>query len=250
MVLVSEWVLSLGKLCFVVGGLAASIVVLRAAPPDARRWPPLLAAAAILVGGIGLGLYPLALRLPDSLAGYALWIAGEILMRTGIALLGVFLWRVFRPESGAAMAGAVGCASLLIATLVWDLAAQHQWWSYDAACASATAAQLALAVPFLWSAVETGLEWRRSRRRVALGLVDRQVSHRFLLWCVATSAFVAICLLYSVIAWLGANDQVELAAAARFARGLLYFVVVIALWLGLIAPAFHRRRLAANPPPA
>ena len=248
MEVLSDWVLSLGKLFFVVGGFVASIAVLRVAPSGARRWPHAIAAAAILVGGIGLGLYPLALRLPDSLAGYSLWIAGEILMRTGIGLLGVFLWRVFRPESGAALAGAVACAALLIATLVWDLAAQPQWWLYDAACASAYAAQLAFAVPFVWSAVETALEWQRSRRRVALGLADPQVSHRFLLWCVATSAFVAICLLHSVIAWLGANAQVELAAAARFVRGLLYFVVVGTLWLGLIAPAFYRRRFAANPP--
>ena len=246
----SNGVLSLGKLLFVVGGLAASIAVLRAAPPGARRWPHLIAAAAIVIGGIGLGLYPIALRLPDSLAGHSLWIAGEILMRTGIALLGVFLWRVFRPESKAALAGAVACAALMFATLAWDLAAQARWWLYDAACASAYAAPLAFAVPFVWSAIETALEWRRSRRRVALGLADRQVSQRLLLWCVATSAFVAICLLHSVIAWLGANAQVELAAAARIVRGLLYFVVVGALWLGLIAPAFQRRRLAANSPPA
>jgi len=250
MIFLSDWVLFLGKLFFVVGGLAASIAVLRAAPSGAQRWPHVLAAAAILVGGIGLGLYPLALRLPDSLAGYSLWIAAEILMRTGIGLLGFFLWRVFRPESGAALTGAVACAVLLIATLAWDLAAQPQWWLYDAACASAYTAQLAFAVPFVWSSVETALEWRRSRRRVALGLADPQVSHRFLIWCLATSAFVAICLLYNVIAWFGANDRVELAAAARFARGLLYFVVVGALWLGLIAPAFYRRRSVTNAPPA
>ncbi len=250
MVLLSDWVLSLGKLFFVIGGIVASIAVLRAAPAGARRWPHVSAAAAIIVGGIGLALYPVALRLPDSLAGYSLWIAGEVLMRTGIALLGVFLWRVFRPQSGAALAGAVGCAALLFATLVWDLTAQRQWWMYEAACASAYMAQLAFAVPFVWSTVESWLEWRRSRRRVALGLADRQVSVRFLLWCVATSAFVAICLLYNLIAWLGANGQVELAAAARFLRGLLYFVIVGALWLGLMPPAFYRRRFQASPPVA
>ena len=58
----------------------------------------------------------------------------------------------------------------------------------------------------------------------------------------------AIFLLHSVIAWLGASAQVELATAARVLRGLLCFVIVGALWLGLIAPAFYRRRFAANPP--
>jgi hypothetical protein len=250
MVALSDWVLSLGKLSFVLAGLAASITLLRTAPSGAHRWPHVLAAAAILVGGFGLMLYPLARTLPDSLGGHLLWITGEIFMRTGIALLGVFLWRVFRPRSGMALAGALGCAALLIATFVWDLIAQPQWWSYDAACASAYMAQLAFALPFVWSAVETALEWRRSRKRVALGLADREVSHRFLLWCLATSAFVAICLLYNVIAWFGANGQLELAALARFVRGLLYFVIVGALWLGLTPPAFYRRRLVANPPPA
>ena len=47
---------------------------------------------------------------------------------------------------------------------------------------------------------------------------------------------------------MGSENRQELAAAARIVRGLLYFVIVGALWLGLIAPAFHRRRFAANPP--
>jgi len=248
MVLFSDWVLWLGKLCFVIGGLAASVAVLRAAPSGARVMPHALAAAAILIGGIGLALYPLALRLPDSSAGYSIWIAAEILMRAGIALLSVFLWRVFHPHSSAALAGAIGCVALLVATLIWDLQAQPDWWRYDAAVATAYAAQIAFAVPFVWSAVETALEWRRSRKRVALGLADRQVSHRFLLWCAATSAFVVICLLANLIGWLEANARVELAAAASLVRGLFYFVVVGALWLGLTPPAFYRRRFYANPP--
>jgi hypothetical protein len=250
MVVLSDWVLWLGKLCFVIGGVVASVSVLRAAPAGAGRWPHLIAAAAIAVGGIGLALYPVAVRLPDSPAGYSLWIAAEVLMRTGIALLPVFLWRVFRPQSGVALAGAVGCAALLFGTLGWDLTTQPCWWTYEAASTTSYLAQLALAVPFAWSSVETGLEWQRSRRRVALGLADRQVSQRFLMWCTATSAFVAICLLYNLIAWLGANDQVQLAAAARLLRGLLYFVIVGAFWLGLTPPAFYRRRFQADSPPA
>jgi hypothetical protein len=88
----------------------------------------------------------------------------------------------------------------------------------------------------------------RSRRRLALGLVDRQVSHRFLLWCVATSTFVVICLLANFIGWLEANSRMELAAAVSLLRAVLYFVVVGALWLGLTPPAFYRRRFHANPP--
>jgi len=246
----SEGVLWLGKLMFAMGGLAAGVVLLRAAPPGGRMGSHALGVAAIFIGGIGVGLFPIANRLPGSLAGFSIWLTAECLMRTGVALLGFFLWRVFRPRSRAALAGAVGCVALLFGTLAWDQAAQLTWWQYDYALPSACAAQLAFAVPFAWSAVETALEWRRSQRRLALGLADRQVSHRFLLWCLATSALVGICLLAIFVGWLGAQGQVEFAAAARLVRGLLYLVIVGSLWLGLKPPAFYRRRFLASPPPA
>ena len=250
MEVLSDWVLWLGKLFFAVGGLAAGVGVLRATPPGGRAGSHALGVGAIFIGGIGVGLFPVAARLPDSLGGYSIWLTAEALMRTGVALLGFFLWRVFRPGSGAALAGAVGCVALLFGTLAWDQAVQPRWWQYDYALASACAAQFAFSVPFAWSAVETALEWRRSRRRVALGLADRRVSHRFLLWCVATSAFAGICLLAIFVGWLGAHGQVEVAAAARLVRGLLYFVIVGSLWLGLSPPAFYRRRFFSSPPPA
>jgi hypothetical protein len=244
----SNWVLWLGKLFFAVGGFAAGVSLLRSAPSGARMGPHAMGVAAIFIGGIGVGLFPVAQRLPDSFEGYAIWMAAESLMRTGVALLGFFLWRVFRPRSGAALAGAVGCVALLFGTLAWDQATQPRWWQYDYALASACAAQLAFAVPFAWSAVEAALEWRRSRKRVALGLADRQVSHRFLLWCVATSAFVGICFLAILVGWLGAHGRTELAAAGRIVRGLLYLVIVGSLWLGLSPPAFYRRLFFFNPP--
>ena len=246
----SDWVLWLGKLFFAVGGLAAGVAVLRAAPPGTRVGSHALGVGAIFIGGIGVGLFPIASKFPDSLAGYSIWLTAESLMRAGLALLGFFLWRVFRPRSAAALAGAVGCVALLFATLAWDRVAQPRWWEYDYALASACAAQLAFAVPFAWSAVETALEWRRSQRRAALGLADRQVSHRFLLWCVATSAFVGICLLAVLGGWLGAHGWAEPAAAARLVRGLLYFAIVGSLWLGLSPPAFYRRRFFASAPTA
>lgn len=246
----SHGVLWFGKLIFAVGGLAAGVAVLRSAPPGARMGSHALGVGAIFIGGIGVGLFPIAARLPDSLAGYSLWLSAESLMRAGVALLGFFLWRVFRPRSGVALAGAVGCVVLMFGTLAWDQAAQPRWWEYDYVLGSACAAQLAFAVPFAWSAVESALEWRRSRRRVALGLADRHVSHRFLLWCAATSAFVGICLLAIFVGWLGAHGRVEIAAAARLVRGLLYFVIVGSLWLGLSPPALYRRLFLADSPPA
>jgi hypothetical protein len=247
MEVLSDWVLWLGKLFFAVGGLAAGIAVLRASPPGVRLGTHALGVGAIFIGGVGVGLIPLAERLPDSLAGFSIWLSAESLMRTGLALLGFFLWRVFRPRSRLVLAGALGCVVLLFATLAWDQAAQPRWWEYDYGLASACAAQLSFAVPFAWSAVETALEWRRSRRRAALGLGDPEASHRFLLWSVATSAFVGICLLAMVVGWLGAHGRGELAAGARLVRGLLYFVVVGSLWLGLRPPPFYRRLFFASP---
>jgi hypothetical protein len=246
----SHELLLLGKLLFAVGGLAAGIALLRTAPPGARMGAHALGVGAIFVGGLGVGLFPIADRLPDTLTGFLLWISAEGLMRAGVAMMGFFLWRVFRPQSSIALAGAVGCAALMFGTLAWDQAAQPRWWEYDYALASGRAAQLAFAVPFAWSAVESALEWRRSLRRVALGLADRLVSHRFLLWSVATSAFVGICLLAIFVGWLEAHGRVELAAAARLLRSLFYFVIVGSLWLGLRTPAFYRRRFLESHPPA
>jgi hypothetical protein len=243
----SNWVLWLGKLLFAVGGLAAGIGVLRASQPGVRLGTHALGVGAIFIGGIGVGLIPLAERLPDSLEGFSIWLSAESLMRTGLAILGFFLWRVFRPRSRVALTGAVGCVALLFATLAWDQAAQPRWWEYDYSLASACAVQLSFALPFAWSAVETAFEWRRSRRRVALGLGDPEASHRFLLWSIATSSFVGICLLAMVVGWLAAHGRVEVAAGARLVRGLLYIVIVGSLWLGLRPPPFYRRRFLASP---
>jgi hypothetical protein len=158
------------------------------------------------------------------------------LIRVSFALLAVFVWSVFRPASRAAALGVAAYAALLLASFAWELRAQPALARYDATLPSAWAAQFCFALVFAWSCAEAALEWRRARRRVALGLGDRLVAQRFGFWVLATAALAGVCLLANAVAFAHGRGLAELEGSLTFARGLLYFPAVVAIWLGIFQP--------------
>jgi len=235
--------LLVGKLAFGAAGIVAGGHVLRTARRSGELGPHAVAAAAIAAGSLGLVLFPLARAMPGSVAPEVLGGAGEILMRLAFALLAVFVWRVFRPGSRTAALAAAAYGVLLLATFAWDLRAQPSLAFYDPTLPSAWAAQLSFAVVFAWSCTEAAGEWRRARRRVALGLGDRLVAHRFGLWVVATGALAGVCLLGNAVGFAQSRELPDLEGSLMFVRGLLYLPAVTAVWLGIFQPRWYRRAL-------
>jgi hypothetical protein len=192
----------------------------------------MLALAAIGVGGLGL----LAMPLAEALGVEALSLTGEVLVRIAMLMLCFFIAGTFRPGP-VGRAGALLCASFIVSTLAWDVSSQPTLLHYDYGRWSSHATQLSAAIPFAWSAGEAALAWLRTRRRARLGLADPQVTERFLIWCLATSGLVTICLLAIVSGAAAASGAHGAASVAQGLRGLLYLVVTALIWRARFAPA-------------
>lgn len=231
-----------GKVAFGGAGFAAGVKLVAMARTGDAGGSHALAAGAIFVGGSGLVLLTVGEGLPSA----PLALGGEILMRLGMLGLCVFLWKVFRPRGAGGPLGVAACAAIMAGTLAWDWHAQTQGGTYDRRLASAMTVQVSLGLPFAWSAWETGAQWSRSRRRRALGLVDPMVCHRFALWCLATSALLAICGLAVVTGVLDRMAWTTASAISTGLRGVLYLAAVAAVWLGLFPPAAYVRRIAGR----
>lgn len=237
-----------GKLAFGAAGLLAGVRLAAQVRAEGQWSIHLLAAAAILVGGTGLALIPLGQALGGGVASALLVGGGDVAMRAALVALGVFTWRVFRPEGALSPLLLVGCAAFQIGAMLWDWGAQPSWASYDASLASAHAVQLSIAVPFLWSCVETGLEASRSRRRAALGLAEPGVVRKFRVWTLAMASFVGICALAIVAGEATAAGWTRIAALATASRGALYFLITACAWDGLLSRRRPTER-ASTPTP-
>jgi len=239
-----EAVLLLGKLAFAVAGLATGAQLVRMARSEEGLGVHALAAAALFVGAASQVLMPVGHALGPG-AGAPVAVAGEVLLRVAVAGLWIFLWRVFRPGSPAMGALALAGVAGLVATGAWDVLAQPDITRYDASLPAAHVSQLALALPFAWSAVETGVAHARARRRLAVGLADPLVCDRFRLWCLATALLTGICALGAAAGMADGAGRAELTAALSAVRGLVYLPLAACVWLGMFPPAWYRRRLAA-----
>lgn len=222
-------ILLLGKLAFALIGVAVGI---RLAGETIRSGVGLhtVALAAICIGGVGL----LAMPAAQPLESVALVLVGELAVRIAMLLLCAFIACTFRPGP-AGVAAAVGCAVLLLSSLVWDLRAQASLLDYDYTQPSSHANQLTVAVPFAWSAVESFLLWARARRRLALGLSDANLVRQYLLWTITTGCFVAIAGLAIASGLAQAAGAAREADLAQALRGVLYFVITACVWRGIFS---------------
>jgi hypothetical protein len=246
----SDLAMLAGKAVFGVAGLAAGWQLARQARRDGgfpvHRW----ASTVIFVGGIGLvgfALAPLVAVRSAALAG-ALMVAFDAFERAALFGLGVFVWRVFGQgrTSRSLVLGAIGAALLL--DWIQVLAAQR-WPEPAPGTASTVVSQLAFSLPLAWSSVEAGLEYRRARRRLRLGLADRATLARFAMWSGGCGALAAVCVAAAVAA---AAPGGAVQAATEWLRAVLYAGIAVLVWLGFFPPSAFRRRLAepARPAPA
>ena len=235
--------LVVGKLCFAVVAVA---VGWKLASELRREGGGLglhaLALAAIAIGGVGL----IAIPIGQAMASSPLAFAGELGMQAGMVLLSVFVWRTFRAQGSLGAVAALTCIATLVGTFAWDVAAQASLIDYDAVLPSSHAYQVGVALPFLWSCVESAVLWSRGRRRLALGLADPEVVSRYLLWAFVTACFVSICILAILAALAHAAGEASLSGAAQGLRGLLYLAISVGIWRGVVA----RRKSGSEHEPA
>jgi hypothetical protein len=191
-----------------------------------------------LAGGLGS-----TLLLAAGFAGDARWLfatAAVVAINFGVAALGVFTWRVFRPTlMGATLVAA--CVMLLFLSMIVDRFAGH-YLGAPRSGFSIAADHAGRLVLYGWATWESLRQYARARRRVRLGLTEPLVANRFLLWGLATGAALGI--------WLHALWR-ELVRSHDDTQAYLVITAfggacALALWLAFFPPRTYRARFASG----
>jgi hypothetical protein len=198
-----------------------------------------IAVASLTTGGVfEIAAMTLANRGSPEPA-YPLEVVGILLHSLSAASLCFGVWRIFHPDGRWALAL---CALLIsVALLSWlnvVVVGRHTsqtgfsvWFHLNVASRGAA---------FAWCAASSSAYHLRLRRRLALGLVEPFLGHRFLLWAIATGSSTVI-----LAAALCTNTLLGVLVFA-YAPALLLvsacgLVGAAALWLAFLPPAGYRR---------
>ncbi len=228
-------VLLAGKLFFATVGLCAGIRLARITWQEGEFTVHSWASAMIFTGGFGLAGFALAPGLAAFSKTTALYlmIGSDALQRLALIALAVFIWRIFGTQRLSRTL--VLSATVIIVTGDWLYTLWVQRWPESVLPWYASVArQVVFSVPFIWSTVETAIEHLKSRRRLALGLVDPVTTDRLFLWAQGCACFSIICLLAAGAA--GTSTETLLFSAIQVVLGILYAVVAAFVILILFPP--------------
>jgi hypothetical protein len=244
------WLAALGGGSFVLVSLVLGPRLL-ALGRSRRQLPELtMGLCLLLMGALG---YPLAAvgrtvtALPDGVRG--LLVGCSALCNTvGFAALGVFTWRVFRPDSALAEA----IVATAIAVLALLLPAEAVWPGLVGSALSVEPypgapgyLRVVVGLGILyWASVEAAAFGRQLRRRLAIGLGDAVVADRVRLWAIAmTSASLSYTTSF-VLSFRGIDLATSPLGAAIV--GSLGLVSAASAWLAFLPPAAYLRRVRAG----
>jgi hypothetical protein len=237
-----ETLMLASKVLFALAGCGAGVRLAQIARRDGGLPLHAWGSAMVLAGGLGLLGFALGPALAERSPGEArvLMIASDGLCRIVVLLLALFIWRVFGREGRGRTLLFAGAVLLLGAN--WLRALGSTDWPAPTPPLVRVENQLVLALPFVWSAIETRLAYARSRRQLALRLTDPVTSNRFLLWYGA-------CACFAVIAFSSAADALLPATslpgeALRVAQALLYLAITAMVVLAFFPPGAYLRWLA------
>jgi hypothetical protein len=200
-----------------------------------------------LMGGLG---YPLTAVARQALAldvdvRAAFMIVAHLCIISGAGSLGIFNWRVFRPENGAARAACLALVAALAGCFVWQgVTPGFAASAVGKEGAAIVAINLLTAVAMLWSGVESALHLQRMLLRERLGIGDPVVLDRIRLWCFSMTGAAAIAVASTVLHFLGLDPAASVAGALII--GPVGLASSIATWLAFLPPARYRARLEAR----
>lgn len=209
----------------------------------------LIGAGSVLVCGIG---FPTSVASGFGRAAaevdVAFWVASELCTQAGMVFLCAFTQQVFRPGVAWARAlvaalalylpvGLAGAANALSVAGpgVGSVPAVRGWLLWCLAGYGFT---------FAWSAVESLRQHAMARRRLALGLADPLVVHRFLLFALygLAAAGIVACNVAGVV--LGHDISASLLVLVP--SGVLGAAAAAAMYLAFLPPARYVARVRAG----
>ena len=198
----------------------------------------LIGGSLFLAGGLGT-----ALLIASGVAGPARGIfstAAMFAIDGGIALVGVFTWRVFRPGLVGATVVAT-CTALLFLSFASDFVSGH-YLGVQRSVFSMTADYAGRFVMYGWATFESARQYALARRRVRIGLTEPVVANRYLLWALATLTASGI---WSYSLWAEIAKETDVTKFYLVAA-LLGGSCAAAIWLAFFPPPAYRRWFAAG----
>jgi hypothetical protein len=189
-----EWLGAVGGGSFILASLIIGVRVLLLARRT-RQLPELaMGLGLVLMGGLS---YPInvAARMsvdlsPDTRVGMML--LSQLLMWIGCVAIGIFNWRVFRPEARWPLALLVTFASAMLVAFFVQCITVGMFAFVDARVGIYRFSIVPQGIPYVWGFVESFLYYRKLRKRVDLGLAEPLVTRRIGLWALTMGASTAI----------------------------------------------------------
>jgi len=227
-----------------------------------------VSAFALVSFVVGLRLALLSLRtgrMPERLLGLSLLLAGGlgttgtiatgfatdskpivlgvtmVLVHSGITVLGIFTWRVFRPTPLGATLVAT-CVALLLASLIADRVTGH-YVDVGRSTLSLATDYTGRITLYAWACYESLRHWQLARRRSRIGLGDPLTANRFLLWGVAMLAALGIWI-HGI--WLEVAHKVN-STESYLVIAVLGSSCALSIWLAFFPPQFYRTRFVTTP---
>jgi hypothetical protein len=206
--------------------------------------PERLLSAMFFVSGISYILYtiPMAITIealwtPFNFAGRASYIPAPI-------LIAMFTREVFR-SGGRFSTGMVYLTSALLVVGVGVSAMIGDWEGFSLGNPFFWLEWAGYTIPFAWAGLEAFGQYRSSLRRRRLGLCDRLVCNRLLLWSVWGSAQVVISiLLLFMYSEFEANNQFS--ALYDGLTGVIEMISLGLIWLVFFPPHFYQKLVSGS----
>ena len=181
---------------------------------------------------------------------FAADLVGSFAAATGFAGFYVFTWRVFRPDSRwAAALTTLGSSATLVATAVtvWlAIGVESSEEKFRIVQSWEIPLFASAAIGFLWSAFEALRYHAILRRRLALGLADRIVANRVLLWGLTTASAGTALVIFTLLLSAGVNHLT--APVALFTAAVCGLLASVFLYLAFLPPAAYLRWLGGGAP--
>ena len=214
----------------------------------------LLGFGLLLTAGLGYGVMMIAaigrqmLSDPSAEPAVYAWIytAGWIFHNIGVMCVIGFVVQVFRPGAvWARVLAAVMCVTLWVG---WGVHVSQGGMADGLPRGGYWIAMAVIGTYPFWTAAESFAYYTRMRKRVALGLGDRLVANRFLLWGLAsltTAGSIWVVNIPSLAGEsIGGPGGSRVAESCLLVTGVLGTVTVVIYWLTFFAPAWYRRQFS------
>jgi hypothetical protein len=206
--------------------------------------PERLLSAMFFFSGASYILYTVPVVIPID----ALWtpfnFAGRVSYIPAPILIALFTREVFRSDTRFST-GIIYATSVLLVVGVGASAMMGDWEGFSLANPFFWVEWVGYTIPFVWAGLEAFGQYRSSLRRQRLGLCDRLVCNRLLLWSIWGMAQVTLSvLLLFMYAHFEANNSFS--AIHDGLTGVIEIFALGLIWFVFFPPRYYRKLVSGS----